>query len=414
LPVGSYSYQNLIDDSSRDAGSVKNILRIVNRAARFVVNDVDLRSTKRKAYLSPSLYKKQYDYQAPTDLKEWGVIDIRRVEGRRVSDKFNLTTNEYFDRNKTYNKNLIAIEDASLFKKLRISAELRGDDSQVIIHQCDTTRIAGDSSVGSWTVSLDASNLTVDRDVFINGKASLNFDMDQAGTTTVAGYIQNSTFDAIDLSDYLNGSVFAYVWIPETSAGSGIVDADLDGFTLRIGSSSTVYFERAVTVTNENLAFHPGWNLLRFHLSAATETGTVDLDTVDYVRLAVDRGATGTMALKDWRLDFIVARRGVSHEVWYLTKYPWQNSAGTSYLENSTATTDRINADTEEYEGFILKTKELIAMDLKNFDFDDVKQYRTLYENWKAKYMLKYPSERLLLIQSYKNFSNDPGESWLN
>ena len=107
MPTGIYTYQNLLDDAKRDAGSVTNILRLANRAARFVVNDVDLRSTKRMAYASPSLNEKQYDYQAPTDLKELALIDIRRIENRKVGDKFFLVTSEYFDRNKNKTLNEI-------------------------------------------------------------------------------------------------------------------------------------------------------------------------------------------------------------------------------------------------------------------------------------------------------------------
>ena len=230
-------------------------------------------------------------------------------------------------------------------------------------------------------------------------------------------YIQNSTFDAVDLSDFEHsGSVFVSVFIPgsalATDIASTAVDADLDGFTLRIGSSSTVYFSKAVTTTNENLAFHAGWNLLRFDFNSATETGTVDMDNIDYVRLAVDRGATGIMATTDWRVDYIVARRGKPHELWFYSRYPWQSSAGT-YIEESTAATDLLNVEsTLEYELMVLKGKELVALDLEKFD--EMKIYQQLYEDAKARYQLQYSSERLLLIQNYHSFQADPQEGWLD
>lgn len=386
----TYTRANLYDDIARDAGSITNILRLVNRAARFVVGDIDLRSTKRRAYLSPQLHQSQWDYQAPSDLKSFGLIDIRRQADRIA--QFSLVPSEEFDRRKELSKNLVCIEDRDFIKKLRISAELDGD--QVVVHEMNS--ITAD---GTWATVLDASNLTVDSDNYINGTASLNFDLDQAGSTTTAGYIQNPDFAAVDLSDYENsGSVFIWVYIPGTT-----VDADLDGFTLRIGSSSTVYFSRQVTVTNENTTFQPGWNLLRFDFSAATETGTVDMDNVDYIRFAVDRGAVGLIQTTDWRVDYIVARRGIPHEVWYYTKFPWQSSAGT-YLENSTAATDLINADTEEYELIITKAKEMVARDLKNFE--DAGEYRKEYEAAKEKYINDYPSERLTLLTEYYSFSS--------
>src|SRR3990167_6296750 len=220
--AGIQSYTDLLDDVARDATGVTNVRKIANRAARYVVNDVDLRSTKRMAFLSPGLNEGQYDYQAPADMKELGVIDVRRIQGREESDKFNLVTTEYFDRNKQLNNNLICVEDRDWLKKIRISAKLREDSAnEVVIHDMDDT-----TEDGTWSVSLDASNLTEDADNFVYGEGSLNFDMDQAGTTVAAGYIQNSDFDAIDISEFENaGSVYVSVYIPATTA--------LDGFTLR-------------------------------------------------------------------------------------------------------------------------------------------------------------------------------------
>ena len=386
----TYTRANLYDDVARDTSSVTNALRIINRAVRFVVGDIDLRSTKRRAYLSPQLHESQYDYQAPSDIKSFGLIDIRRQADRIA--QFSLVPSEEFDRRKKLSKNLVCIEDYNSIKKLRISAEL--DGSQVVIHEMNS--ITAD---GTWATILDASNITLDTDNYINGTASLNFDLDQAGTTTTAGYIDNDDFTAVDLSDYeTGGSVFIWVFIPGTT-----VDSDLDGFTLRIGSSSSVYFSRQVTVNNENTAFQPGWNLLRFDFSAATETGTVDMDNIDYIRLAVDRGAVGIIQTTDWRVDYIVARRGIAHEVLYYTKFGWQSSTGT-YLENATAATDLVNADTEEYELMVLKGKEMLARDQKKFG--EAKEYRTEYDEAKAKYINDYPSERMMLMTEYYAFDS--------
>jgi hypothetical protein len=353
------------------------------------------------AYLSPMLNEGQYDYQAPADIKDWALIDVRRIAGRQESDKFDLVTTEYFDRNKGFNKNLICIEDRDFLKKLRISANTRGSD-EAIVHDMESV-----DDDGTWSTILDATNIRKDTDHFIHGESSLKFSMDQSATTVAAGYIENSDFDAVDLSDYEeNGSVFVWVFIP-----SDVTLASLQGFTLRIGSSSTVYFEGQITATNEALDFYAGWNLLRFDFASMTETGTVDMDNIDYVRLAVDR-PTGDLEAKDWRVDFIVARRGKPHETWYYTNRAWQTSAGV-YIADSTVVGDLLNVDTDfAYEGFILKGKEIVAMDLKQFD--DMKIYRQLYEDWKKRYELSYPSEKLLILQSYRNFNDSPGESWLN
>ena len=105
----NYSYTNLEQDVRRDASSITNIRRILNRAVREVVSDTDLRSTKRRVYLSPQLHEKQYDYQAPSDLKSFGLIDIRRQADRIA--QFSLVPSEEFDRRKALSKNLVCIED---------------------------------------------------------------------------------------------------------------------------------------------------------------------------------------------------------------------------------------------------------------------------------------------------------------
>ena len=397
MPTGSYSRQNFYDDVKRDAGSITNIDRLANRAARFVVSDVDLRSTKRMAYLSPNLNENQYDYQAPADMKEYGIIDVRRLEGRKEEDKFDLVQTDYFDRNKSGNKNLICVEDRDWLKKLRISAETREESAkEVVLHECDSI-----TTDGTWAVSGNASNLTLDTDNFVHGEASLNFDM--AASYTSASAVVTGMGKA-DISDFeTGGSAFALIYIPDATG--------LTSINLKVRSSSTQYFRQSRTVTNENLSFYVGWNLFRLDFAGATETGTTDMDNIDELEIGIVGDGTAA-ASTDWRIDYVVARRGKPHEVWYYTKNAWQNTGGTSYLENSTATTDKLNADIEEYEGFVLKFKELISQDRE--EFDSAANYNKMYENWKARYMTKYPSERLLMKQSYYKFNSNVDRGFLN
>src|SRR3990167_4712755 len=270
--AGIQSYTDLLDDVARDATGVTNVRKLANRAARYVVNDVDLRSTKRMAFLSPGLNEGQYDYQAPADMKEWGLIDIRRIEGRKERDKFDMVTTEYFDIHKGYNKNLVCVEDRDWLKKLRISAETReASDREVVIDDCED--LTPDS--GTWSVSGNASNLTLDTDFYVHGDASLNFDM---ATSWTAASAVLSGFDPVDLSDFeTGGSVFVVVYVPSATG--------LTSINLKIGSNSSNYFRQSKTVTNENLSLYAGLNLLRFDLAGATETGTADMDNIDYVEL---------------------------------------------------------------------------------------------------------------------------------
>jgi len=60
---------------------------ILNRAVREVLSDIDMRSMKRKTYLVPNLFSDIYDYAAPSDLKDTGIIDVRPQINRGRHDE---------------------------------------------------------------------------------------------------------------------------------------------------------------------------------------------------------------------------------------------------------------------------------------------------------------------------------------
>ena len=391
----TYQRSQLYVDARRDAAGIQNIEDLANRAVRTVVEDIDLRSMKRMAYLSPYLNEEQWDYAAPTDLKDTAIVDIRRIANRTIRNKFNMANTEYFDRNKTFNKNLVCVEEASFLTKLRISARLDETGQQAVLNEADSI-----TDNGTWAASSNASNLTRDTEMFIYGDASLNFDM---AISYTSGLLTNPDMDAVDLSDFeTGGSVYAYVYIPTAGALTGLHNTT--PFKLRVGSSASDYFEQTLTQTNEEIAFSVGWNLLRFDFSSATEAGTVDMDNINYLRLEVLGDGTAATATENWRLNYIVARRGVPHQIWYYTLYGWQNTSGT-YLANSTAATDYLNVDGGEYQLIVAKLKELIAEDLEFEDKED--RFAAKYEKLKAIYLDNYKSERLLVVQTNWNFGND-------
>lgn len=358
---------------------------IVNRAVRKVLSDVDLRSSKRSATLSPNMYANQYDYAAPTDLKGEKIIDLRKQVNRDSFEKWSLVDEAEFDRRKAATQYKIAVRDENFSKLLRIDG-VTGSSSKTL-HTCESL-----TANGTWAATADASNLTLDNDNYITGGGSLNFDM-AAGATT--GYIENSTMTQIDLTDYDEiGSIFVWVFIPDYSDAEGDT---VTNFILRWGNDSSNYWSRTVTTNNEGVTFYDGWNLLRFDWNGATETGTVAPATVDYLRLTVTKSAS-LAADTDWRVDNFIARIGDIYNTVYYSKYGWQTSA-LAYIEESTTTTDLVLGDTDEIEGIAFKAAEFAAQELK--DYDDAKYFRDEYENWKVEYEKDNPSEALKKSRSY-------------
>ena len=358
---------------------------IVNRAVRYVLGDMDMRSTKRRSQLSPNLFADIYDYTAPSDLKAHKIIDLKKQVNRPGSDFFILVDEQDFDRLKTISSQRIAIRDADFNQILRIDG-IEGTD-KTTIHNGDSL-----TSNGTWAATADASNLTLDTDNFITGSGSLNFDMAAGGAT---GYIELTGATQVDLTDFdETGSIFVWVFIPDYS------DAEADtvtNFILRWGNDSSNYWSRTVTTTNEGLTFFDGWNLLRFDWNGATETGTVVPAEIDYLRFTVTK-STNLNADTDWRVDDITVRKGDIYDVIYYSKFGWQTS-GASYIEESTATTDLLIADTEEVEIIAFKAAEMASQELK--EYTDATYLKKEYQEARDRYKSNYHSEALKLHNNY-------------
>lgn len=358
---------------------------VVNRGVKYVLGDVDLRSAKRSTQLSPNLYANSYEYASPPDLKGEKIIDIRRQVNRPSNERWLLVDDVDFDRKKGVSYYRVAVRDENFSKLLRIDA-LDTSKSKVL-HSCESL-----TANGTVAASGDASNLTIDTNDYISGGSSINFDM-AAGATT--GVVQITDFTDVNLSAYEDkGSVFVWVFIPDATDAEG---DDLTNFILRVGNDSSNYVSRTVTTNNEGVDFYDGWNLLRFDLNGATETGTVDWTAIDYLHLTVTKSAS-MAADTDWRIDGFVARLGEIYHVVYYTKYGWQTSA-LAYLEESTASTDLVVADTDEIEGLVFKTAQYAAMELR--DKDLVAYYKQEYLDWKTNYEKNYPSEALKKMRNY-------------
>jgi len=243
---------------------------------------------------------------------------------------------EEFDRMKTVYSNLVAVSEANVsssgaIKRLRVSGIPDVDDLESVINECDSLTANGTWAVVAGTA---ATNITRDATNYVNGSASLNFDFDTSGATAS---INNTDMNDVDLTDFEGQDVFAWVYIP--SIGTSITN-----FILRWGSDDTAnYYTTTVTTNNEGQAFYVGWNLLRFAWPTSA-TGSPSITAVDSLRFIVTLGSTPGSAITDWRLDFVVARRGEINDVLYYSKYGWQDSDET-YKENATATTDFLNVD---------------------------------------------------------------------
>lgn len=391
--------KNAVQDIGRKTlGNLAQERPFINRSVREVWSEVDIRTSKRRSNLSPALFQDVYEYAKPTDMKGLGLIDIMPLIGRAQGwrGEFNLTSPEEFDRMKTFYRNMVAIYDADGVGKLLVSAQLK-NDSQVTLH--DMESVDGN---GTWTgdaTSVLTSTIETDADQRTEGNRSIKFDVAAAGTTP---YIENITgMTAIDLTDYTDNQIFVWLYIPLT----GTELSKITSIALRWGSSNALYYLRTITTNNWGVSFKNGWNLLRFDWDSNVSTpgGAPDIENIDYLRLTINLSGALAGVGSGFRVDQIVARAGEVHDVVYYSKYPWQSSAGT-YLENSTASTDYVNADTDEIDLIAKRLDYLVAR--ANKQRDDVQFALKEWSDGKERYHLMYPSERKQLITTYHDFSS--------
>lgn len=392
MAVGNYDYTELRDqivDPIRfdNIGSVITTRNIINRAARLVVREIDLRSTKRKALLSSKLFDDVYSFPFPSDLKDQAICDFIPTKGNTLRDRrTRLIQEEEFEQKKnTMNGGYaIALATDDLVNRILFNGDV--DDDSLVAASLDSLTADG----GTWELFGDAENVATDTNQYVSGNGSVRFDISSAGGTTAG--LQNTDVDDFDITDYVDdGSVLVWVYI------NSVADTGSDGLTnfiIRIGNDSSNYYTQTITTTSEGVAFTAGWNLLRFDFASMTQTGTVTKTACDYIALYMTK-ETGKVD-NGYRIDNIVLHSGEYHSALYYSKCPWQSNAG-AYIENSTADTDLINADTDEFDLFVAKGKEEMFKELKEYDLMKLAQQD--YAMLKQDYLKKNPSDRLLISQ---------------
>lgn len=388
MAVGQYAYSTYLNDviDSARRSNISNVITVLtylNRAARLVVGEVDLRSTKRNSPLSTDLFDDVYSYAAPSDIKGDGIIDFVPQVNRATDFRLELVSEPEFDRQKTIKNNIVAMANDELVNRILFS----GDVTDTVLSVATLDNLTADS--GTWVLFGDATAVAADTTNYVKGGGSVKFDLVGSGTT--AG-ISNTGLTTFDITDYINdGQVFVWVYVNSTT--------NLTNFIIRIGNDITAnYYTQTITTNHEGVAFVAGWNLLRFDFASMTQTGTVAPTTCDSVAIYMTKSSGKSD--DGYRIDDISLHTGQIHSVIYYSRYPWQNSSGT-YLENSTATTDLLNAETDEYDGFVFRGKMELFRELRRWDL--VKDAKTEYDAWKANYQRKNPSERVQRNRNYYN-----------
>lgn len=330
----SYNIQQLKNDLTgvlhqTQLNQITNLDGVIDRAGRRLLLDVDPQETKRILEFVNPIFNTVFDYPIAEDVKGNKLIDIRPQVRRLPRDTWGQAYNQAFDiakQNIYSNANMFTMNFNTGIKTIRIDAPFLNPPA--IINQADNL-----TDNGTWNVGGTGSDLTVDNVNFVQGAGSLKFN-----TTVGAGYVENSTMSAVDLSSVENqSSLFTYVYAP--------TGTNLTSVELRFGSSSSDYYYKTVTVNQNNTAFINGWNLCQFVWKDMSFTGNPDASAINYVRVTVNTTGTNT----GFRVNGINSILGSVLEYEYYSKFLFRDSDTGAFQETVTDDSNLINLDTESY-----------------------------------------------------------------
>lgn len=153
-----------------------------------------------------------------------------------------------------------------------------------MLHNCDTY-----NGNGTWVASEDADSVATDAVTFQQGTGSVKFNITVATDVANRATVTNSTMTARDISDFYNTSTSTYGKIRVRATIPSVTN--FTSVTLDVGTNSSNYFSKTVTTTQSGGALGAGVNLLEFDLASATETGTVTVTSIGFLRVRYNYAA---------------------------------------------------------------------------------------------------------------------------
>lgn len=350
-----------------------------NYVARKLIADIDPIETVRKTLTTTPLYNQIFDYACPADLKGNRIVDISPQVQRNQAQIISQTFNQPFDidKNAMNINSEFTVQWSNQVKTIRIN-----DTSLPTGTVLDTC-----NQIGNFTTGGTGSLLTLDNLNYATGTGSLSF---TAGTGT--GYISETLPSSLDLSGMYNqSSFFYYLYLPD---GTKLTSTEI-----RWGSSSSAYYSRVLTQTNEGNAFATGWNLIRGDWNGATVVGSPVSTAINYVYI----GVTVTSSQTGIKVDNIISDMGIYRNLEYYSKYLFRDASTGVFQETVTDNSNLINLDTDSYNLYLNLLGYYSAQQLQGLDamFYDANFFLGEYEKDKAKYQARQPSQVQKSRQSY-------------
>ena len=359
---------------------ITGIDNLIYRAARQLLLDVDPQETKRTVEFSSPIFNGVTDYAIAADVKGNKLIDIMPQVNRIPRDVWSQQYNQAFDvmkQNIFSTANMFTMNFNTGLKTIKINAPYI--NPPVII---DT--ISAISSNGTWAVSQQASNLTVNNTNYVYGAGSLQFDVAAAGV----GTLSNTTMAAIDLiASKLQSSFFVWVYVP---TGGDLLRVDL-----LIGSSNSDFYSFSVTSNQQGTAFVNGWNLCQFIWANYNGiSGTPDVSKITYAAININLTPSSATAI-GVKINLLESVLGLIMNYEYYSKYLFRSATTGAFQETVTDDSNLINLDTETYNLLFNLTASIAIQQQQGLDatFYDGPFFEKKYQDGEARYKMLYKSE---------------------
>ena len=364
---------------------VESPYNTIAEAGRNLLQRLDPQETIRTEAIENALFDNIYLYTSPSNLKGDKIIDLSPTDGRVRGDNYTKVLIEEFERNKTRKNFTVRYKNGAKF--LKLNEDVR--TGTLTISECNSTT--------GWAASSSATNLTLDQVSSLTGSASLNFDINDSSATAV---LENSTLDDVDLSAFENEyAIFVWLYIPDATLITNQI--------LLIGNDSSNYVSKTVTSAHAH-NYVNGWNLLRFDLRDASETGTVDWSAIDFFRLTITHNRAGDT---DFRLDSILAGVGETYEATYYGDALFRGTNGT-WKTTPTSDTDVVQLEVDAYNILLYECAYVLSQELQgeNGQFDETYFRRLLDGDGSSLGMYKmyhgsYPSQNKKARSTYYSLS---------
>jgi hypothetical protein len=335
-----YTVNDLINAANRKISpqtmaNCRDVYGSINEAARNLLIQIKPKDLSRRAIIENALYDQVNRFECPEDLDQQWVMQWFRLNQRRNTDTFYhpmmQTSNRRFDQFRSCDQNLFTVEYQSGRKFVKVSdiGYLAGQNTGVgnAASNNGGGLVLSDMNAidnnGLWQVFGNAEALATDNLTYLSGNGSVRMNLNTSGTV---GGIFNTTIKPVDISQYfISGKIFTWLDIQDLN--------QLQSVTLDLFSNptdlTTNYYSMTVSSPHDTPVFQNGSNLLGFILDSNNGMNVVGTpNPANIAAIRITFVTNGTVAMRNVRLDNIIAKFGVVFGIQYISKFVFETKDG--------------------------------------------------------------------------------------